>query len=83
MHIQNTHPKTRIPGPSANLVKCAQLLGFKLTENGFFEDHRDITFQINRIGKDILNAIIKNAWNRVVTKQVSSRKEWSFINDYN
>ena len=65
------------------LVRCVQLLGFKLRENGFFEDHREITFQIDKIGKDILSAIIKHAWNRVVTQHISSRKEWAFISDYN
>ena len=68
MQIQNNNPSTRIPGPSANLVRCAQILGFKLDNDGWFEDHRDISFCIHKIGKDITTAVIKSAWNIVVTR---------------
>ena len=83
MHIQIHKPNTRIPGPSANLAKCAQLLDFTLAVDGEFLDHRKIPFCIFRIGKDILSLILKDAWNRVITRQVEKRKEWSFVRDYN
>ena len=83
MYIQNNHPNTRIPGPSANLAKCSLSLKFTLGNDGIFTDHRGISFCIFRIGKDIINIVLKDAWNRVVTQQVANRKEWSFINDYN
>ena len=83
MHINENHPTTRIPGPSSNLVKCANFLGFTLLMNGTFLDHRGISFCIYKVGKDIIGKVIHDAWNRVVTKQVSTRKEWSFIKDFN
>lgn len=80
--IQNNHPTTRIPGPSANLVKCTQQIDFTLDYDGVFLDHRGISFCISKVGKDIINATIKAAWNYVISKQVAFRKEWSFVKDY-
>ena len=81
MHIQINNPTTKIPGPSSNLVKCVGFLGFTLKPDGVFTDHRGIGFTIHRVGKDIINQVIKSAWNCVITEKVKCRKEWAYIKD--
>ncbi len=64
-------------------MKCIGYLGFTIKPDGCFIDHRGIEFHINRVGKDIIALVIKNAGNYVVSEKLKTRKEWAYIADHN